>query len=441
MANNNPNPVIERIVLKIDCYLKTPALIGSGLGEYTDSDVLRDADGEPFLPGSTVAGVMRSLFPEDVTLFGGQDSISPLWVMDTKFEGANIIELDGVAIDRENKVAIDSKKYDFEAVDAGATFTIRLMLVIREEDKCINGQSKNYKSLLKKLIGLVQSGRMAVGAKTKRGFGCVAYICAKQQVFKLTKGNIAALDAWVKFDWDSPNGWEEAEREDYNDGYSVMSAELKLDGSIMIRDTRHIYDNLGEEEKAPDYKHITVNGEPVILGTSWAGAFRSGLQKLLEPKFPGKACTYLDKVFGCVKEADSDEGITASATVSQIVFGASFFKKAEDEKTVGFRSIARVKIDRFTGGASDGALFVEKPWYGGETEVEIRFPKGCLAIEQLLLLGFDAINKGLIQIGGEASIGRGFFKDVCVRVDGVKTETGGDKTKLLKRLEEEGDAV
>jgi hypothetical protein len=111
-------------------------------------------------------------------------------------------------------------------------------------------------------------------------------------------------------------------------------------------------------------------------------------------------------VFGTVIEARGDT--PAVSEPSKVTFGASFLEVA-DKKTEGYRGITRVKIDRFTGGAADGALFSEKPWYGGQTSLEVRYPKGCDHIRELLLLGFEALDKGLITIGGETSIGRGFF--------------------------------
>jgi CRISPR/Cas system CSM-associated protein Csm3 (group 7 of RAMP superfamily) len=134
MCKDNTNPVIKRIAVKAECKFDTPALIGSGFGENTDSDILRDKTGNAFLPGSTIAGVLRSL-SESKELFGELDNISPLWVYDAELydsEGqpAKVIELDGVALDRLNKVAKDSAKYDYEAVDCDTAFTLHFLLTI-----------------------------------------------------------------------------------------------------------------------------------------------------------------------------------------------------------------------------------------------------------------------------------------------------------------------
>ena len=434
------NPIAKRIALKAYCEFASPALIGSGLCDNTDNDILRDKNGNSFLPGSTVAGAVNFLVCGIEELFGKPDRISPLWVYDadlknTTGERTKIVELDGVEISKENKVAIENHKYNYEAVETGTKFTLRFLLTIRERD---NGDE--LESQLRKLIGALKSSGISFGAKTRRGFGAVSCSEAVKQEFDLSKGNpdaLAALRKWLEFDWDLENErkdqWAPAASEGSTTEMEAIYAELKLDGSIMIRDTQNIYEDLPKGASAPDYMHISSNSEPVILGTSWAGAFRSGLYRLLKQKYPNIADEYIKKVFGYVRE--SIEGSTEKAEVSKIVFGASFLTKT-DESVDGYRSITRVKIDRFTGGAAQGALFTEKPWYGGKTTLEIRYPKDDTAIRELALLGLDALDKGIIQIGGETSVGRGFFKVLkTTDENGKDVSFIGPKLKLKEALD------
>ena len=438
--DDNPNPVIRRIAVKVICVFKTPALIGSGMEDNTDNDIIRYSSedpfqpGNPYLPGSTIAGKLKSICPEADALFGINDNASPLWVFDAELPD-NVIELDGVALDPKNKVAYDKKKYDFEAIDAGSPFTLRLLLTIRKAEI-----GKDYETLLCKLLGALEHGEVSFGAKTNRGFGMVEHISACQQCFEFTNVNKTDLEKWLEFDWKNSAGWEKASAIEFESPDSKLVATLKLDGSIMIRDTRNIYEDMQSDAKAPDYKHISLGSRPVILGTSWAGAFRSGLYRLLKRNFPDKAESYLNEIFGYVLDENDDESgdenddsTSAAAQASLIVFGASFLE-ATDKKTEGYRSITRVKIDRFTGGAADGALFTEMPWYGGKTTLEIRFPKERADIRELLLLGLDCINKGLIQIGGESSIGRGFFTVTNVKIDGTDVEISDPKPRLVEKV-------
>ncbi|PKM59975.1 MAG: hypothetical protein CVU99_10575 [Firmicutes bacterium HGW-Firmicutes-4] len=401
----NSNPIKKRIVVKIAAELASPTLIGSGNGENTDNDVLVNRDGEPFLPGSSLTGVLRSkLTPTDADILFGEDGLddgrmSPLWVMSSEFKGAKIIEMDGVALGLENKVALPTKKYDFEAVEQGTTFTMRLMLVIRKED------DKKLEELLSKVLSRISSGDISVGAKSNRGFGRVS--CRsddiKMQTFDYASERRSALARYEAFNWEDSDNWTIFTSEEVDAEESVMTKTLRLKGSIMIRDTRHLD---GDE----DYKHIcsesgdpSENGNPVIYGTTWAGAFKGGLYKLLKPRFVGKTEDYLNGYFGYPAKN------TGETLPSKIRFDMSTLER-EDKKYDGYRTITRVKINRFTGGAVDGALFTERPWYGGKTTLTIRYPKNCPEIERLLNLAFDALDKGLLTIGGETAIGRGVFE-------------------------------
>jgi hypothetical protein len=266
--------------------------------------------------------------------------------------------------------------------------------------------------------------------------------------FVLSAGNRDELKDWLAFleydevtksdGWTRTDDWKEADTANFSSEYATLKAKLKLDGSIMIRDVGNIYDGLKDGEKVPDYKHISSGGNPVILGTSWAGAFRSGLYRLLKQKFPERTEAYINDVFGNVTEAKG--GTEADASVSRVIFGASFLEELAGKED-GYRNITRVKIDRFTGGAANGALFNEKPWFGGETTLEIRYKKERNDVKELLLLGLDGIDKGLIQIGGESAVGRGFFKVTGVTVDGAETEIDKPKDELRKAIRKAGESI
>jgi hypothetical protein len=397
MSGLNDNPIVKRIVYKVDAVLASPALIGSGANENTDSDVLLNAEGNPYLPGSALAGVLRHALPGADALFGSlkNEMMSALWVMDSAFDksGYDIVELDGVALDPENKTALTKKKYDFQAVPAGAKFTIRLMLLIRKNDV-----EHGLEALTERLLSKIHCGNISVGAKVNRGFGRITGSASQRRVFDFSgDGRVKALEDWIGFTW-SDGDWKHYTPSELDNEYTTITVGLKLDGSIMIRDTRSL-------DGSEDYKHISQNGVPVIYGTSWAGAIKGGLYKLLLRIKGEQTEEFLNSMFGYVSEDDK------TTQPSNIRFDMSELKVEEGlEHEQGFRTLTRVKINRFTGGAADGALFTERPWIGGKTALTIRYPKGDEQCEALLRLALDAIDKGIITIGGETAVGRGVFK-------------------------------
>jgi len=400
VVNQNPNPAIRRIVVKAYLQFASPALIGSGEKDYSDNDILRDGTGNPFLPGSAMAGSLRALLTTTADgseaakkLFGDlkNDRMSPLWVLDSdlfkKSEGspANVILIDGVAIETENKVAVESAKYDFEAIDAGTRFVLRMMLVLRKDDE------ETLETYFDSLLTALSRGTVYIGGKTRRGFGRISCQKIERMDFDFKKDPKQISD-WAGFDWAGALKEYTPVTPFASEAISSVSVDLKIDGSIMIRD----FKDLGKDEQ---YAHMNVGGQPVILGTSWAGAVKNGLKRLLSD-FPG-AEAYLDSVLGAK--------IGDKTIVSLVEFDASVLEKV-NEKEDGYRKIVRVKIDRFTGGAANGALFTSRPWFGGKTVLTARFPAERKDIAQLIGLAVDAIDKGLITIGGETSIGRGVLK-------------------------------
>ena len=52
--------VLRRKVFQIKFETLSPLSIASGNDEWTDADILRSWDGSTFVPGSSIAGAMRS---------------------------------------------------------------------------------------------------------------------------------------------------------------------------------------------------------------------------------------------------------------------------------------------------------------------------------------------------------------------------------------------
>lgn len=91
-----------------------------------------------------------------------------------------------------------------------------------------------------------------------------------------------------------------------------------------------------------------------------------------------------------------------------IVIGESVLKNSVPLVTT------RNKINRFSAATVDGALYTEKAYFGGETQLEIKIRKDKENCYQLLaaMLSFVAadIVRGYLSVGGQTAIGRGIFE-------------------------------
>ncbi|MEG2200179.1 MAG: RAMP superfamily CRISPR-associated protein, partial [Anaerovorax sp.] len=186
-----------------------------------------------------------------------------------------------------------------------------------------------------------------------------------------------------------------------------LELKLKIIGSPVIR---RYTANVSEDENypEPDYESLTViEGKdkkiPVIPGTSWAGAFRSHIEKMAKEMgiFPPNTAekNRLGLAFGYVDKK------TACAVKSKIIFSESKIKDSEA------KLMTRTAIDRFSGGTVEGSLYTERIWYGGTTDLCIEFDGGIDEyVKQLLACAVLDLDAGILSVGGETSVGHGIFK-------------------------------
>ena len=52
----------KKIYYRFTFSLASALSVGSGENQYSDSDIVRDSAGDPFIPGSSLAGIYRSMF-------------------------------------------------------------------------------------------------------------------------------------------------------------------------------------------------------------------------------------------------------------------------------------------------------------------------------------------------------------------------------------------
>lgn len=208
--------IINGVITAID-----PLYIGSAGAEtldptQVDGSVLKDSNGLPVIPGSSIKGVVRSNFEavmrsvgkrvcdcfdgndencittnslekinatdesqltkakrayeescEVCKLFGGRGTASKLQFKDCNFIGEKCIYeyRDGVGIDRKTGAAETGVKYNFEIIPKGSKFNFVLIAENLDESQ---------KKYLDYIIRTLESGELSVGGKTSRGLGRIS---------------------------------------------------------------------------------------------------------------------------------------------------------------------------------------------------------------------------------------------------------------------------
>ena len=404
----------EKIYYYIRFKLESPLSVGNGDDNLTDHDCIRNSNGDLFIPATSIAGVFSHYLNEEQrNLFAPKSNNeylqSPYFISDAILASSNVNMSirDGVKL-TENKTAEKSAKYNFEVIETGAEFDFRIELTIRDGDN-----ADKTKEIVDILLNGFNSGEIVLGLKSKRGYGKVSLI----RVYKKSFDN--DIDSLLKFNKYNVKNYDEyiLKQENLNKNFDYLEVELEQIGGLSIR-------RYSSKAGEADFEHIKSSGTPVIPGTSWAGLIRSQVQRyvnLIENQFNTKLDVNLDHWFGREKQKNSE------AVASNIIIEESII---ENSKEI---TLTRNKIDRFSGGASDRALFTEKAVFNGTTKLGIKIKKGITykdnelqedstksteyskvennsKIVGLIALVLKDIDNGLIALGGQTSVGRGIFK-------------------------------
>ncbi len=460
--------IIERIVVEGKLILLTPTHLGGGnaVGP-TDMTLIRDeVTGCPLLTGTSIAGALRNYLRQVahgytgkpgrespvVQLFGGErgddkGAQSLLIVDDALGQNVHLEIRDGVRIDPKTGTAhIEERdgrkqgaKFDMELLSAGTIFPLRFELLVPQ------GQGDVLKETLTRALQGFERGEISLGARKRRGFGR----CRVEQ-WRIVRYDLTSADgllAWLEeSESDVQKGSNiatllgvEPTEDDHRHRFTVK-ATFRLETPLLIRS------EADGAEMGADNAHLRSwqNGKrvPVLPGTSLAGVLRHRALRILNTLSPDIGQQKVRELFGGQEETAEDK---RKLTASRLVVHETIIEGGHNLVQ------ARVKIDRFTGGAYPAALFSEAPLFGRPqvtVEIALRNPQDW-EIGLLLLLLKD-LWTGDLPIGGERSIGRGRLRGVRAtlrlhrddeQVEWTLSETddslqvGGDREKLERYVQ------
>ena len=394
---------MNRRYFSFDIVLVSSLSLGSGLNENTDSDVLLDSRDKPYIPATSIAGVLASrLGKEDKERLcgkisdNGENKQSHVIFYDALYAGESepVISVRN-SVHLIDKVGEDGAKFDFEIVESG----VRFRTYIELDDSVSADDEKLFLSQLAAL----NSGILRFGHKTTRGYGQVRLENVRRLAFD-------DISKWLRFDMYDDDCWTGAETfepPETESDMDIIDLELELKSALSIRSytTEVAADG---EPTAPDFKYLSLrNGKPVIPGTTWAGVFRDGVARLLGVNKMTDA--KMQELFGYVEQG------TKITQKSKITFSESVFEDGTYEKKL----ITRNSIDRFSAATNDGALYTELTIYSGKTRLIVTLPKGTdIDLKTALLAAFADLDNGFIAVGGLTSVGRGLFEIKTLRLNG-----------------------
>lgn len=383
----------KRLIARMVIETETPLAIGSGEKDIkTDKLVVKDVNGMPYIPGSSLAGVLRHSIkdfnrPDSIFGFqkGDEGKGSRILFTDGVMLGEDGIALDGLQqipntafYERysnlpirqhvrmnESGTAEDKGKFDEQVVFKGTRFVFEMELVYTSLENAEEPEDeKTFNAILKNLCFKT----LRFGSGTRNGFGKIKIVSIEKACLDLTKENdmeqyiskTSRLDqSWPAFKEieapkDADSEWTKYDINLRPKDFFLFGAGFGDDDADMIPVTESIVTwNNGK----PSF----VDDGMVIPGTSVKGALSHRATYYWHKKqgiFADKQETLINKVntivnlFGKASDdnaTDDDDSTMGNVIIDDIIIDA-----------LPTRIINHVAIDRFTGGTINGALFQEK---------------------------------------------------------------------------------
>ena len=399
---------IAHIIMEAD----TPLKVGSSESDFMkDSPIQKDWNGLPMILGTSIAGVLRKDFDgtaDDV--FGKEDGSKVIFsnalLLDENQKAnegllltkSSFLELFDTLPIREHTaitdkgVANEHSKFDEEVVYKGARFKFSLEML---EDK----------SAFDKLISLLQSSSFRLGGGSTKGFGKFKVIEIKTRTLKSVK-DLESYSSSLNSKLEESIVLEPTKSQTH----TLYSLKIEPDDFFMFGSG--FGDNDADQtpvvEKLIDYAKKDLSKNYILIPASslkGAIAHRTTYHYNLNNKLyigNEEAREVIDELFGEAKNSKKE----IDGSKGKLLFSDVY--KLDKNETKVFDHVA---IDRFTGGAIDGALFQEKTTaQKDEWSIEILLEHGVdeafvKAFEQSL----DDVCSGMLALGGATTKGHGVF--------------------------------
>lgn len=431
-----------RLVTRITLEAASPLAVGSGdIDIITDAPVARDINGLPYIPGSSLAGVLRHALgdkPYADDLFGFQKGDtgkgSRLIVSDALMvsEGSKVV--DGL-IDKSasnylslfnvlpvrQHVCINDKgtakehgKFDEEVVYAGTRFCFDMEIL----------SENSSDSQMQDLLQTITSPTFRLGSGTRNGFGSMKTVRVQYAAYDLTKKE--DLQSYINKSSCLAEEWNAPEVKDITpqkqNGWIRYTLRLKPTDFFLFSS------GFGDEDadmtpvKEP---HITWSGDTpsmseqyfLVPGTSVKGAVAHRTayhwnrlnNRFVDTENAPYASEKNPAVIALFGTATEEDGITPQR--GNAIFSDVAVVPVDKSKE---KTIFHIKIDKFTGGVQDGALFQEKVSNVQDQPIteEILVGRTAFAdatIREAFEKSLNDICNGMLPLGGSTNRGNGTF--------------------------------
>lgn len=451
-----------RLLSRITLEALSPLVIGSGNKNIkTDSVVAKDVNELPYIPATTLAGLIRHSLPEEEQRkwMGYQTKEescgSQLILSEAKILSENGKPIDGLSNKEDTVkqlchqlpirqhvrinhqgVAEKNGKFDEEIVPKGMRFCFEMELISEEDDN----------EIMDKILSTIQSNGFRIGSGSRSGFGQISIISILHK--KLNLSTPEDLKLYLSKSSSLENIWEGFEP--YTPAVNTNTDYIRYE--LTLQPTDFMFFGAGFGNECSD---MTFVREPVI---QWDNDDRASIiEKEKVILIPGSSVkgalahrtayhyNKLKRRFADGKSAEElQEHVGKQNDAVKLLFGSEGDKRGKDKKRGNIlisdvtqtqteelekKVLNHVKIDRFTGGAVTGALFSEEVLYAPQVSFTLEILLDKAAITELkenkedkennvdknkALKAFETaltdLCKGYLPLGGGVNRGNGTFK-------------------------------
>jgi CRISPR/Cas system CSM-associated protein Csm3 (group 7 of RAMP superfamily) len=421
-----------RILIHAELRNLAPLRIGAGAGDDRELLLLL-REGRPYIPGSSLAGVLRAKWKAD---FGTQhpegidpDLIDAFWGTSGPDQSHNtqhrqshflvrdlclapessseIVLRDGVSIDRQTRTAKDGFFYRYEILEPGSRFLLRAEITLRE------GMELAPVGAILHWIHTQLFGDLQVGSNTSKGFGLLGLTTFQAWHFAFPaqasdwfaycrdgkQPNLAALPLRPTFTLPVPI------KQDF-----CVRASFALRSSLLIGAGRQDLEEKGTEVQETRKGPLRSGSKPVISGKSLIGAMRQRAHEILVAGGLDAlaADAQLARLFGYAETMALPGQENARPQRSRIST-----READLSQAGKMMQQQRIRVDRFSAAPVDTGLFESAPLWrieGGRFELQWRIERYADWEASLLLHLLRDLWTGDLALGGEKNIGRGVLR-------------------------------
>ena len=439
-----------RQLARITLETETPLVIGSGNKDIkTDSVVAKDINELPYIPATTLAGLIRHSLPEELQEYwmgfqkkkdgeGSRIMLSEGKILSADgnpIDGLNLVKDKITQLCRELPIrqhvrinqqgtAVKNGKFDEEIVPKGVRFCFEIELMA-EKDK---------PGIMDTILSIIQSDGFRIGSGSRSGFGKIKVVgilrrdldlCVPDELTLYLGKSASLAKAWEGYKPYTPSATKESDCILY---------------TLELRPVDFMFFGSGFGDERSD---MTFVREPVITSWDRGEATVEELERvILIPASSVKGAlahrtayhyNRLEGVFADKKTAEELEKNTGKENKAvKTLFGSEGDRKGKNKQRGNIlfsdviekqkaplekKVLNHVKIDRFTGGAVDGALFSEEVLYAPGKIFNLELMLRKTAVDEKdgkIVKAFEAalidLCKGYLPLGGGVNRGNGTFK-------------------------------